>query len=190
MQFTLSWDKDVLTFESVENGKLQSDFATQKTNEGMLGVLWTDERAEGKSITGDEVLFTLKFIANRVGEECDVNFTSAMIPVEAVNGNLELLELAEWKGENSLAESSNGYRVYQNYPNPFSVSTVVSFEMPKSEVVTIEIYDMLGKEVAEITKTYSAGRHDVQLHDKLYPGVYYLRFRAGSYSRLIKMLHL
>jgi len=192
MQFTLSWDQDALTFQSVETGKLQADFATQKTGEGILGVLWTDDEANGNTLRDDEILFTLKFIADRMEVECDVSVSSAMIPMEAVNGNLELLELAEWKDENtSVEESSNRYRLYQNYPNPYSESTIVSFELPKEEMVTIEVFDLLGRMVEEKIAIYGTGRHDMQIEGEQFsPGVYYLQFKTENFKRSLKIVRL
>ena len=121
-----------------------------------------------------------------------VNITAAMISIEAVNENLELLELAEWKDESTDVdeEFSSGYRVYQNYPNPYSESTIVSFELPGEEKVTIEVFDLLGRKMQESTGTYRAGRHSLQLGDELTEGVYYLRFRIGAFIHPMKMLHL
>ena len=115
-----------------------------------------------------------------------------MIPVEAVNGNLELLELAEWKGEATSIDdfSENGYRVYQNYPNPFSGSTTVSFDLPKAERVTIEIFDLYGRKLQFFDEHFPAGMNRVEIGDGLANGVYYLRLNATGYSGSLKICKL
>ncbi|MBC8488754.1 MAG: T9SS type A sorting domain-containing protein [Bacteroidetes bacterium] len=51
----------------------------------------------------------------------------------------------------------------QNYPNPFNPKTVIKFEVASSEVVTLKVYDVLGKEVATlVNKKLSAGSYEVQ----------------------------
>ncbi len=37
------------------------------------------------------------------------------------------------------------YALEQNYPNPFNPATTISYQLPKAGIVTLKIYDMLGK---------------------------------------------
>ncbi len=39
------------------------------------------------------------------------------------------------------------FQLYQNYPNPFNPTTIIKFEVPKSEKVVLKVYDILGREV-------------------------------------------
>jgi hypothetical protein len=51
----------------------------------------------------------------------------------------------------------------QNYPNPFNPSTTISFELPENSIVSIIIYDILGKEIYRLIniREYQAGVHSV-----------------------------
>ena len=62
------------------------------------------------------------------------------------------------------------------YPNPFSSTTTVSFDLEESENIAINVYDMAGKLVQEIGNTnYGVGRHMVEIDgNKLQGGMYYV----------------
>ncbi|MGE5681632.1 MAG: DUF4623 domain-containing protein, partial [Bacillota bacterium] len=55
------------------------------------------------------------------------------------------------------------YTLSQNYPNPFNPSTTISYSIPEGRVVTVKVYDLLGKEVKTLINEYKeAGTHSVQ----------------------------
>ena len=41
--------------------------------------------------------------------------------------------------------------IYQNYPNPFNAETLVRYELPKEEDVSINIYDIMGREIYSVS---------------------------------------
>ncbi|MFH1527908.1 MAG: T9SS type A sorting domain-containing protein, partial [Bacteroidota bacterium] len=59
------------------------------------------------------------------------------------------------------------FTLSQNYPNPFNPSTIIKFEIERKSLVTLKIYDILGKEVA------------VLINEEKYPGKYRVKFNAG-----------
>ncbi len=76
-----------------------------------------------------------------------------------------------------------------NYPNPFSASTHIPFEVPETAHVIIHVYDMLGRRVATpVDDTFSPGRHTIEFRPiGLAPGVYVYRLEANesSYGRMV-----
>jgi hypothetical protein len=79
--------------------------------------------------------------------------------------------VAAVSNENGLPQE---IRLFQNYPNPFNNSTIISYELPKSASVTIEIYSVLGQKVATLAQgVRQPGYHQVSWESSLSSGVYY-----------------
>ena len=47
--------------------------------------------------------------------------------------------------ETNLSQLPQDYIVLSNYPNPFNPTTIIYYELPKSENIEIKIYDILGR---------------------------------------------
>ena len=82
------------------------------------------------------------------------------------------------------------YQLSQNYPNPFNPSTTIEFNLPKSEYVELKIYNILGKEVAELVSDHlSAGVHHYQFDgSNLASGIYYYQLVSGDFREVKKMI--
>ena len=82
-------------------------------------------------------------------------------------------------------------RLMPNYPNPFNPSTVLSFELPSTGNVTLEVYDILGRKVASLLSnhTLSAGRHE-HIFDarNMASGTYLVRLASNEIVRNQKIL--
>jgi hypothetical protein len=80
----------------------------------------------------------------------------------------------------------------QNYPNPFSAITTISYSLPESQVATLKVYNSLGEEVATLMNgSQSAGAHAVSLSAyDLQNGIYFYRLTAGKFSQSGKMVIL
>ena len=73
--------------------------------------------------------------------------------------------------------------LYQNYPNPFNPSTIIRFDLPDIEsqyIVSLQIYDLLGREVAKLTDGQKpAGTYKFQWNTAGLPsGVYFYKLSA------------
>ncbi|HTY10223.1 MAG TPA: 5'-nucleotidase C-terminal domain-containing protein [Bacteroidota bacterium] len=80
----------------------------------------------------------------------------------------------------------------QNYPNPFNPATTFRFSVPQAGHVTIKIYDVLGKEVAELVDgQLKAGEYTVTWNaGNFASGVYFCRMEAGTFISTKKLLLL
>ncbi len=82
------------------------------------------------------------------------------------------------------------YSLQQNYPNPFNPTTVINYQIPKDGLVTLKVYDVLGREVATLINEHQqAGRYNINFDASNLPsGVYIYQIRAGDYNQSRKML--
>lgn len=80
--------------------------------------------------------------------------------------------------------------LYQNYPNPFNPTTNFEFRITKFGLVTLKVYNILGKEVATIVnKELPAGSYKFQWNaSNLASGIYFYRIQAGQFTSTKKLL--
>jgi hypothetical protein len=71
----------------------------------------------------------------------------------------------------------------QNYPNPFNPSTTISYQLRAKSLVTLKVFDLLGKEVATLVNNVEQpGSKSVNFNaNNLVSGVYYYRLQAGNF---------
>lgn len=85
------------------------------------------------------------------------------------------------------------FSLHQNYPNPFNPSTTINYSVPKASLITIKVFDILGREMATlVNEQKTAGNYSVQFSAKggsasdgnggsLASGIYFYRMQAGSF---------
>ncbi len=91
---------------------------------------------------------------------------------------------------NEITEVPNGFSLEQNYPNPFNPSTNISYSVPVSGIVSLDVYNLKGQKVAGLVNgVQSAGAHTVAFDaSNLSSGIYVYRLTAGSLISVKKMM--
>ena len=86
----------------------------------------------------------------------------------------------------------NEYNLSQNYPNPFNPSTRINFQIKEATQVSLYVYDILGREVAELVNgEYIRGNYSIDFNGtSLANGVYIYRLIAGDFVMSKKMILL
>jgi len=84
----------------------------------------------------------------------------------------------------------NSFVLSQNYPNPFNPSTKISYSVPKSSLVTIKVYDVLGKKITTLlNEEKSVGNYEVEFNGRnLSSGVYFYKMQAGDFVETKKLI--
>jgi predicted GH43/DUF377 family glycosyl hydrolase len=78
----------------------------------------------------------------------------------------------------------------QNYPNPFNPNTTIGFQVTHSSVVTLRIFDALGREVATlVNEDMKPGNYQRMFSGAgLASGVYFSQLTIGGFQQAKKML--
>ncbi len=86
----------------------------------------------------------------------------------------------------------SGYELNQNYPNPFNPSTAIHYRLAAKGLVTLKVYDVLGREVATLVRREeSAGEHTAVFDGSgMSSGVYFYTLTAGKFQVTREMVLL
>ena len=135
------------------------------------------------------------------------NFTIALF--DSASYRLASLIYTAWKNAGSPLPSisfveshssyPNNFSLEQNYPNPFNPTTTIKYQIPKSGLVQLKVYDILGREVAALVNEYqTAGEHLINFTTdnnqqttnphQLSSGVYFYQLKSGNYTQTKKLV--
>jgi len=94
--------------------------------------------------------------------------------------------------QNDGNQSVVSYILEQNYPNPFNPTTKIRFRISDLGFVSLNIYDVLGEEVATlVNEEKPAGNYEVEFNAGNSPsGIYFYKLSAGNFTETKKMILL
>jgi len=176
-------DADSNIFKASGKKYLNDSSAFDKINAPMTGLV---------ELTGNAPLvYPLEL--NKI----EIQLTGNKVQGESTSGtiyvdNLTLKYPVNISAVNDIKNTPVQFRLYQNYPNPFNPSTIVQYEVPKNGLVTIKVYDILGREVRTLVNQYqNKGRYEINFNaSNLSSGVYFYQLKAGEFINTKKMILL
>ncbi len=154
-----------------------------------------DSGAENQTITIDTATFDMYsdtiFIASYALTAWDTDGYTT-IPFAFQNGIIEVtmpVNVEEEALEGALPE---GYKLYQNRPNPFNPKTWIAYEIPEDVYVVMDILNINGRRVRVLDEGFRpAGVYRVEFEGTDFSsGFYFCRLRAGPFYDVIRMLLL
>ncbi len=125
-----------------------------------------------------------------------VSTSTARIKVEAV-GNIFFdlsntnFSISTVSGISNQGSEPLTFKLTQNFPNPFNPTTMINFVIPQKSGVTLDVYDMSGKLVANLinNETKTEGSYSYEFDgSRLSSGIYVYRLSAGKFVETRKMI--
>lgn len=85
-------------------------------------------------------------------------------------------------GIQNLSETVSSYQLFQNYPNPFNPNTTIKFSIPVNGFVTLQVFDMLGREVKSLVNNeMTTGFYSYNFNaSDLSSGIYFYRIQVNG----------
>ena len=84
------------------------------------------------------------------------------------------------------------FELSQNYPNPFNPVTIIKYQIPELNFVTLKIYNVLGSEITTlVNEEKPVGNYELEFNATDLPsGVYLYKLQVGSFVETKKMILL
>lgn len=92
--------------------------------------------------------------------------------------------------EENSGELPTEFSLSQNYPNPFNPATRISFSIPTTQLVSLKIYDLTGREITYlVNRELSAGSYSFEFNgSNLSSGIYFYKLSTANFSDVKKMM--
>jgi len=146
--------------------------------------------------------WTQYYIDIAVPDDADAKALSVRLhPYARFTGTLYfddlMVEVVGVTDVNSDDQLPNQFLVFQNYPNPFNPSTTISYTLPRTSMVSVKIYDVLGREVISLlSEVQNRGVYNVVWNGtnnngaKVGSGIYFYRVETDKFAQVMKMILL
>ncbi len=106
-----------------------------------------------------------------------------------VESNIIIITDANYDKQNVVPDK---FSMAQNYPNPFNPVTIINYQLPIKNFVSIKVYDILGREIKTlVNEEKQAGSYSVAFDASQFSsGVYLYQLKTGNFIKTMKMILL
>ncbi|MDG1222984.1 MAG: T9SS type A sorting domain-containing protein, partial [Candidatus Marinimicrobia bacterium] len=191
----LTYNPNQVTVEGIDWSDQIDHFMIEENNEpGSIKVAGSGTTPDGQ----EGVFATIRLQVLETTTEESINLTINKIrinesaPVEDV-----MVFITQEVLSTDNATVPNVYALHQNYPNPFNPNTKISYDLPEASVVSLSIYDLMGREIRTmINSEQIAGFKNIQwnatdnLGKSVPAGMYIYTIQAGEFRQTRKMVLL
>lgn len=183
MQMTVELS-DKISFAGITSSVLDLDdhnVGFSRLSEGIIAISW--DNVAGSAISADAPIFELVFVAETNANVSDVlSISSEAINAEMYNADLQTMDVNFVISGRELTNEVS-FVLHQNTPNPFADATNIKFDLPAAQEGTLTVFDVTGKVVSSMTRTFDKGYNQITLtRDNLgAAGVLYYTLQVGQY---------
>ena len=166
-------------------------------------VYYTEEfgRVLGKVIPPSATITGIAHIDSSSNRDITQTYTGVVYASNGVDTDSVVFEITVVPSDQtSIGESTQlpmKFALHQNYPNPFNPITQIKYDLPEDAMVSITIYDIMGRSIRSLVNSQqTAGYKTVQwdaTNDKNRPvsaGLYLYTIQAGEFRQTKKMVLL
>jgi len=131
---------------------------------------------------GDSIEIPIQFTPHSIGDKNDF-VQIATVDGDTLHANVFGAGTSS-SSVNTLPITQSNFTLNQNYPNPFSQTTLIDYYIFKRSFVHLAIYDELGREVATLASSIKdAGSYSAFFSASTLPeGVYFCKLTAGTFA--------
>ncbi len=103
--------------------------------------------------------------------------------------NIQTLKVT-LQSSNSATSNAEQFELFQNVPNPFNATSIIGFNLPHADEVTLKIFDLTGKMVFQSKATFNKGYNTFSLdaNELNLSGVLYYQIETDNDSATRKMI--
>ena len=183
-QATLVFDNSALELVDIISGvATEENFGLAYASEGLITTSWNGKAAD------NSVMFSLVFRAKADAQLSELlSASSRVTKAEAYRTNGDYQGVAvTFSGKAATAAS---FELYQNTPNPFKGETLVGFNLPVDDTVTLTVSDVTGRVLKLVRVDGVKGYNNVVLNSNDLPaaGVLYYTVETSEYTATKKMI--
>jgi len=129
----------------------------------------------------DSLRYTMQFFSVRIDEMSQRS--------EELGSAVRKIQIAQGIKDTTRVLPPSFY-LSSNYPNPFNPTTRISYSLPDSRNVQLQIYNITGQLVKTLVNEHQeSGKYTVNFDGRKLPsGVYYALFTAGEFTKTQRMV--
>lgn len=182
LQFTLSWDADLIHYKSVDSFGVDLNesinFGIEQVSSGFLVFSWYDATLAGVTLPDSSVLFNIHFeVSDNYSGAIELIFGDEPAPREIVDTSYRAIPGSFIDGSVEIMTASSryfveSYTVIQDlkiYPNPIYEKSILSFYSATDLNYLIKIIDQMGRVVYQQSNRFVAGYQQIEVTKNWFP---------------------
>ncbi|MBK8483988.1 MAG: T9SS type A sorting domain-containing protein [Saprospiraceae bacterium] len=188
-QMTLEYNMESSQFIQIKSGSVtitDANYAMNQLDKGFIPVSWNSNRGITKT---DMPLFYIILNVTKPSIVSDlVGLSYIGLNPEAYNEKMDVMDI-EFRIKGTDLNFSQ-YELYQNQPNPFSESSVISFHIPFDQQVSISVYDIKGRMILNKELRVQKGKNQFTISKSEIgeAGIYYYQLKANNFNGIKKLI--